>query len=408
MIHFLVGKPRNGKSLLAMMRVFQQLTTTGRYIVTNMVLDLDRLQALCIERGFPHVCVRNRVKMLTDEETKDFWLHRACGVVLPVPSNYKDKQGADVDYSPLFNDPRFYTESQSEDGLTLRNPTGTCYVIDEIHTHWPARGSWGTPRHVTFYNSQHGKLGDMCIFITQNTKLIDPNFIRLAQDFTYCRNHRIQKYGRIRGEDKFTAHTYPGPVENDREVTLNIETYKLDLPLAKCYDTSAGVGMPGGGTADGGERAKGIPLKMVWVVLGVVLLCVVVFLKWGLPKLTRKYVAPALTGQRPGSPDASGSSPSLPAPALVPGEGVLSDAAPAVDQSVRWMRLVRVGGRIHVHLTDGRIVTAPSLVAYDAGGVVDFVDLEGRGWRISRAPGFERVEKKDNGNGEENGKVVRP
>jgi hypothetical protein len=69
----------------------------------------------------------------------------------------------------------------------------------------------------------------------------------------------------------------------------------------------------------------------------------------------------------------------------VPGEGVLSDAAPSVAQAVRWVRLVRTGGRIHVHLTDGRIVTAPSLVAYDAGGVVDFVDLEGHGWRLSRA-----------------------
>lgn len=312
MIHFYVGKPRNGKSLKAMFAIWDALTTTDRYIITNMVIFVDILQALLIKRGFGHINVRARLRMLDDKETKDFWLHREHGA-LPIPSDYADKVGDDVDYSPIFNNPLYYVGGQVGDDNAPHPLKGTLYIIDEVHTHWRARGWQGTPRHVEFYNSQHGKLNDMVIFITQNTKLVDQNFIRLAQDFTYCRNHRLEKHGKFRGDNKLTASTYPGPVSNSNEVTLNVEEYKLDLEMAQCYDTSAGVGMPGGGVADGGFRSKGVPLKMVWVGLAVVLLVVFCVFRWVIPKMTRKFIAPALGGPSAVS-SALGvsSSPSLP------------------------------------------------------------------------------------------------
>lgn len=284
MIHFLVGKPRNGKSLRAMMFIWEELTSGSRCIITNMVLDLDVLQSLLIKRGFPHVDLRRRVRMLDDLETKNFWLYRPDGYVLPRPAGYDDKTGPDVDYSPLFD-------------FETGEVRSVCYVIDEVHTHWRARGWAGTPRHVDFYNSQHGKLGDRVIFITQNTKLVDANFIRLAQDFGYCRNHRLEKHGRFRGDNKFTMHVYPGPVANDKEVTLNVETYKLDLELAECYDTSAGVGMPGGGKADAGFRAKGIPLWTVWAGLAAVLVVCWGVFTFVVPKFANGYLARGISGQ---------------------------------------------------------------------------------------------------------------
>lgn len=284
MIHFLVGKPRNGKSLRAMMYIWEELTLGSRFIITNMVLDLDVLQDLLIKRGFQDVDVRRRVRMLDDAETKNFWLYRPDGYVLARPSGYDDKTGPDVDYSPLF-------DSDTGDVKSV------CYVIDEVHTHWRARGWAGTPRHVDFYNSQHGKLGDRVIFITQNTKLVDANFIRLAQDFGYCRNHRLEKHGRFRGGNKFTMHVYPGPVSNDKEVTLNVETYKLDLEIAACYDTSAGVGMPGGGKADAGFRVKGFPLWTVWGGLAAVLVACWAFFAFGLPRMTNGMLARGISGQ---------------------------------------------------------------------------------------------------------------
>lgn len=353
MISFLVGKPRNGKSLRAMMKIWEQLTTTQRFIITNMVLDLDVLQALLIARGFGHVCARSRIRMLTDEETKNFWLIREFGT-LPTPSDYNEKQGADVDYSPIFKDERYWETGDKSDPTAPVSLRGTFYVIDEVHTHWRARGWSGTPRHIDFYNSQHAKLNDSVLFITQNTKLVDQNLCRLAQDFTYCRNHRLEKHGRFRGDNKFTAHTYPGPVSNDKEVTLNVETYHLDKALADCYDTSAGVGMPGGGTADKGYRAKGIPLKMIWVGLGVVLVACWVFFTYGLPMLTNRFLAPAINPK-------SNAGPAAPVSDLVPGAVVetptsrsgLLDTISAPEPSIWPTGVVMSSRRVYVQMSDG-------------------------------------------------------
>lgn len=315
MIHFLIGKPRNGKSLRAMMHIVEQITTTARDVVTNMVLDLDELQMLLDERGHG-INVRRRIRMLeTKEQMRHFWLYRV-GYDLPKPADYEDKNGGDLDYSPIFRDPRFFVggaKALEQIGpISLR---GTCYVIDEIHTIYPARGWQGTPRHAEFYCSQHGKLNDECWFITQNTKLVDPNFYRLAQDFTYCRNHRLLKFGVFKGENKFVAKTYESPVATGNETTLNVDTFKLDLSVARCYDTSAGVGMPGGGTADGGKRAKGVPLKMVWLGLAAVLVCA----SWFFEKGLGMFLNFTLGG---------GAKPVAKAPA-VPGAAVAAAPAPA-------------------------------------------------------------------------------
>jgi len=356
MIHFYVGKPRNGKSLRAMMRIWEELTTGTREIHTNMVLDLDVLQALLIVRGFPQVDVRRRIRFLTDAETKDFWLYRARGLVLAKPEDYDAKQGADVDYSPCF-----------DEAYAAAGDIGVLNVIDEVHTHWRARGWSGTPRHVDFYNSQHGKLSDTIIFITQNTKLVDQNFIRLAQDFGYCRNHRLEKHGKFRGDNKFTMHVYPGPVSNGNEVTLNEETYKLDLPLAECYDTSAGVGMPGGGKADAGFRAKGIPLKFVWVILAVVLVVLLFAVRQIIPMLTEGFVGPAIKPSLPSSaaipgppaPRQPSAASSSPAPGVVPSVKSPGAAVPGLVQDkpqppVFVTGVLSSGSRFLVNLSDGR------------------------------------------------------
>ncbi len=264
MIFCYVGKPRNGKSLKAMMRILWTLQNTKRYIVTNMVIDFDRVQDWCDARGLK-IWARARIRILsTKEEMRHFWLYRD-GMELARPADYDEPKGkGDVDYTVLFTDPRFFDGENSE-GIPVQR--GTLYVIDEIHTLYPARGWQGTPRHADFYCSQHGKLNDEIIFITQNTKLVDPNFYRLAQEFHYVRNHRLLKHGKFRGADKFVATIYEAPAATGKEPTMNTETFALDLEVACCYDTAAGVGMPGGTAADVGARAKGVPLWSVWAVL---------------------------------------------------------------------------------------------------------------------------------------------
>lgn len=347
MIHFFVGKPRNGKSFLACKRILDRLQHTKKFVCTNMRLDLDEVQQYLDARG-ARTNVRARVRMLSDDETRDFWLYRAFGYVLPKPDGYADKHGANVDYAPLFEDPRFTIDG---------DPMGTLYVIDECHTIWPARGWQQTPRHADFYMSQHGKLGDEVIFITQNTKLVDPNFYRLAQDFTYCTNYRLKKYGRFRGANKFVARTYPMPATSGNEVTLNEEEYKLDLEIGACYDTSAGVGMPGGGKADGGARVAGMSLKWVWVGVAAACLCVWFGMAKGLPMLTNRFLAPAIDPKGQGAK--VGQAVGLTAAPAAASAAAPARAAPvpASDGTARVIGYSVSGREVIVWLSDGRVLT---------------------------------------------------
>jgi len=355
-----------------MMRILWTLEHTHRYVVTNMVLFLDEIQDYLDARKIA-VNVRHRVLFLTDvEQMRNFWLYRDHGLVLPTPNDYSVKGGKDnVSYDPILDDPRFWLPLETSDGVPVLR--GTLYVIDEVHTLFPARGWQGTPRHADFYNSQHAKLNDEVIFITQNTKLVDPNFYRLAQDFHYCRNHRLMKHGRFKGANKFTAHIHDGPATTGTEPTLNIEEFTLDLEVAKCYDTSAGVGMRGGGAADSSARAKGIPLWTVWAAVVFAIVVVYWFFNYQLPKFSNKYLTSAIksgslnpdkalpsSASKPAAkslPLVAGASPldlgfNLPPYPIAP---LIADTKPTLPLSVRGY-VVR-GSRVNVVLSDGRVLT---------------------------------------------------
>jgi hypothetical protein len=259
---------------------------------------------------------------------------------------------------------------------------GTLYVIDEIHTLFPARGWQGTPRHADFYNSQHGKLNDECVFITQNTKLVDPNFYRLAQEFHYCRNHRLLKHGKFRGNNKFVVHIYDGPASTGNEPTINTDEFKLDLEVAACYDTSAGVGMPGGGAADAAARAKGIPIWVFWACIGAVIVIVYIVFNLIIPSLTNKYVGGAVkhgtvTGQAPlpaaqpapfspGLPGSPGQQPET-VRARIPGARYAATLG-----GVSVVRYSYIEGRMLVELSDGTFLDerTPSLTGVGLDHVV--------------------------------------
>ena len=309
MIYQVVGKPRaekvfwsvatNGSTLF-----YQQLTKTNRYVIHNMKLYVDEWQELLDSRGF-NIHVRDRFLQLTDEQMKDFWLHREFGLVLEKCEDYDNsKADTNVDYTPLFTDPRFRVGGKlnNEDGseTPLR---GTAYVFDEIHNVYPSRQWHNTPRHFNFYGSQHGKLNDHNIYTTQALKNADPVVYRNAQSFTYCRNHRLEKFGRFKRGSGFEAKTYNDPRSSDAVTPVETLQYKFDPKVAALYDTSAGIGMPGGGTADGGHSVKGIPLKSVWVLCALAICAVYVLFNYVIPKYTHKFlggvIAGSVTGKLP-------------------------------------------------------------------------------------------------------------
>ena len=238
MIHFVTGKPRGGKSLYGMRQVLDELVYGVRPVITNLPINLGALNSY-IQTKYPwaKVDIFRRIRFLDDAQCKKFFLYRgydAAGVEVNVPDTKLP-----LDYS-----------SGAVFGPVL-------YVIDEIHLFFNAREFADTGKACLWYVSQHGKLGDDLIAITQFVGNVDRQFRVLAQDFTAVRNLANEKFGMFRLPGVFTRRVYqevPTPSSTPTETS----TFQLDLKgIASCYNTAQGVGIMGRG--DMGRRKKGIP-----------------------------------------------------------------------------------------------------------------------------------------------------
>ena len=352
MIHIYAGKPRSGKSLRIMeVAIYRKLMESEAFIFTNLSLRYDRLQNYCDEHGGTFH-VRDRIRRLEDHQLVDWYRYHEFHT-LDVPED----DVSEIDYSPVMEDPRYYVGGKrwAEDGEP-NAMRGTVYVIDEAQTIFKAGAVNKRFRHAMFYCQQHGKLGHTVFFVCQNTDHLYKGLRDLAQDFTYCRNKALEKWGVFRGDAKFTAKTYLSRLTNpDTQVACETKDYTLNKALADCYDTSAGVGMPGGGRADNRARAKGVSLK--WAVLGFVVAGVAVW--WVVIKLPALMFSPvkavAEAGKRPAA--AAPEVQVLPSP-VVQAEPVVPVVVPVKRPSgLRVRGVVARGKLVQVVLSDGTIIT---------------------------------------------------
>ncbi len=101
--------------------------------------------------------------------------------------------------------------------------------------------------HVTFYNSQHRKLNDEIVFISQFPDLVDKRLKGFAQEHVYLENLGIQRVFTVfRPPAYFVAKSYLKERTNSvQDVAQWTTRFRLDLDIARCYDTSAGVGIKG-------------------------------------------------------------------------------------------------------------------------------------------------------------------
>jgi hypothetical protein len=375
------------------MKILRILAQTQNIIVTNMALRVDAMQEYCDDRGID-VNVVDRIVMLSDEQAKNFWLYRSEDYTIPMPDGYDGKNSPNVDYTPMFTDPRWRVNCRlnKPDG-SPEDFRGTAYIIDEVQNIWPARGWQGTSSHLTFYLSQHGKLGDTVYFVTQNVKNVDRILYSVAQDFTYCRNHRIEKHGKFRGDNKFSAKTYPGPVFDSSAATMNEEIYTLDLDVAACYDTSAGVGMPGGGTADAGQRAKGLSLKWIWGGIGAAILVSYLIISQVVPMATRGFIAPAIAGQL-GKVDKADVDSRSSGPVV----GTVASVRKVPDLSAIWVEVIDGRPAVHALLTGGQELPLRSIERYNLEGWPEpWVDAAGVRYYLPRQKVQEPVDQRDKG-----------
>jgi len=334
-VHFICGKPGGGKSLYGMKLILEELRFGNRLVVTNLALNLPRLNEY-LQKTYPKedIILRDRIKLLDEESCKKFWLFRQfTGSVNDVPWNEPGR--------------------------------GAFIVLDELHLFFNAREWMHTGTDCLHYLSQHRKLGDDVICITQHVGNVDKQFRSVAQDFSLIVNGFKQKLGLFRGLPMFHRYTYPAEPNGTKTEPDDTGHFRLDAAgIASCYDTAAGIGVHGRG-ADKAERKKG--LSPFW--FPVIALAVIVAIMFGV-KGCNKAVQVAMSGDKQDSvahpPPASQSdakqggvvaplAQETGQPIPPPQQNNRVDAVGvAADRPVVVQKLLRGDGRARIVLSDGR------------------------------------------------------
>jgi len=257
-LHFISGKPGGGKSFYALKLLVEELRLTNRNISTNLPLKLEQLAEYLHEKYDSTFNMSTRIRILTEQEMGSFWLHPAKGVDITERRSVTIRE-----------------RTSSVPNFEVRNATGgTFYILDEIHLQFNARNWQNTGEDCIYYLSQHRKLGDDVIAVTQHVGNVDKQFRSMTQDYTFLRNFNKERFGLFRMPGMFMRQTYLQPPTGAAgEKAMETGAFRLDVSgLAQCYDTASGVGILNrSGVADQKARQKGIPfwgLMLAVIVLG--------------------------------------------------------------------------------------------------------------------------------------------
>lgn len=336
-IEFICGKPGGGKSMYATKLIIDELIHGTRPIVTNLALNLSRLQEYLDECGH-RIHVTDRVRILEKEEITEFYLRRGqLTLKLPPPGERF------MDWTPSQND--------------AQSAGGVMYVIDECHNylHPYAFGNVKlTPEHPLMqYATQHRKLKDTCFLVTQSVENVHVQIRRLGQQFSYIRNLRKETFRGFRRGEGFSRTVYLVPPTSDAAVPIDSSDFRLDVRgLASCYFTAGGVGIAAAGTGDGGAKKKGLNLKWIYGFGLAALLVLAVFLKYGSEFAVRKVVGETMVHGVPQTKPASvvASEVKVSETAKDGSPVMVSDPGPVFERVMGTMMrgntlLVAVGGR---------------------------------------------------------------
>ena len=346
-IHFISGKPGGGKSLFALRMVVRELVDTQRNVVTNLPIVWGELNAY-LQAKYPDKSIDlfARLRLLKEDEVPSFFRCRGSKPGAGYPDlMLSDAPGGGTDYAPAFDHP------------------ACLYVIDELHMYFNSRAWRETGKEVLSYLSQHRKLGDDVICVTQSIGNVDKQFRSVAQDFTYLRNHRKEKLGIFRSFPFFTFSTYMQPATGQNDQAAETGTFRLDVSgMCKCYNTAAGVGIVGK-AADSGERAKG--LSVLWVVVAFIAVAVALF--YG-PDLAMAAVFGGSAKAPVKAKEAAAGNPAplvfqtVPAkPGAAVGVPVVPVArAPVVENPVYLSGVVKLASGCRIYLTTGEVLTERS------------------------------------------------
>jgi hypothetical protein len=239
---FITGKPRGGKSITAVKAIVAELMDplSKRFIVTNINLKMDKLAEYLHKNCKHEVNLSERVRVLTDDETGEFWIYEPGFCFEGRKSIKVNRRGTVIDV------PDFAYADCSPRGSGFAENQGTLYVIDEVHIFFSARGWQKTGDDCTYFLSQHGKMMCDVYLVTQHPEQVDKALRRLAQEYMALRNlSREPVFGfRLGSLFRYTrmlnAPSSPNPGKFESGFM------PLDKELGGLYDTTQGVGIVGG------------------------------------------------------------------------------------------------------------------------------------------------------------------
>lgn len=270
-IHAISGKPGGGKTMYSVKLILHELLYGNRVIITNVGLLPGEINAY-LQREYPSKSINlfERLILIDEEQMGVFFTIRppgSRGAVMLTKEQWQ--QGKMPDYT----------------GVTDR---GVMYVLDEIHIKFNARAWMQTGQDVLYYLSQHRKLGDTVIWITQAINNVDKQFRSVTQDYTFIRNLAKERMSKFHLPSIFINQTYTSP-PTDNSKPMESGSFRMDVKgLAALYDTAKGVGIHGMAGADKNEKKKGLPW---WVAIAGLLLIVILGFKF-IPGLVARMFTP--------------------------------------------------------------------------------------------------------------------
>lgn len=258
MITFICGKPGGGKSLTALREMAIALDdSNGPYIVTNLSLRLDSI----MERWGIETAL-SRIRILDDSEIGEFYLCR---------------RGEQGDFDLPLHVPAGLGYEVPDLGSEQLDPVvdrGTLYIIDEVHVHFHARQWQRVGMATQFWATQHRKINDRVLLLTQKIEQVEKQLRNLGQEYWLCEN--LQKKAGpvkwVKHSSKIKVHRYLSPNPQAEKQADSFE-FAMDPSLFELYDTSGGVGVRARGIKekDGAKKGMNVKLFLVLALVGIVL-----------------------------------------------------------------------------------------------------------------------------------------
>lgn len=241
----IVGLPRHGKSYMATVHCKVELVDGTRYVVTNLPLDVKKLGQI-IEEVYG-VTVEpqmwDRLRILTEEETAEFWLYDPEGEI---------NQG--VELIKVTQRPWRQKKLKEREGVMVpdfshrQRPDypGVLYIIDEAHLFFDAHHWQEIGNDLSYFVSQHGHMRTDILLVTQHPAKLAKRLKLDLEEWTIVENlGRKKLWGGVTVPGWFQRATYAGKPDDPNPGEPEIGRFRLDKRLADCYSTSAGVGLSG-------------------------------------------------------------------------------------------------------------------------------------------------------------------